>query len=233
MKRFVWILIGTALLGSVLCTRDRGREEKPSRMTVQIRLTLKGPAYQGDYYPAFLTVPTDYALWIEDADRNFVKTLKISPVAVTVDSVQGAHIDHLPAWGEASGWTYADLQGETAAGVAPSFDGLTGASPDFGADPSEQTISATWDLMDGDGNSVPAGVYYCFAEAANILKDGDFETRTETAFAILSETIHILLDIGKGTFEIGPVTENLTGMEAVFITEPSESIGKTLTGIDS
>ena len=230
MKRLLSLLMGLIVLTSIMCTKDKDTDNEKVFTSVQILLNLIGPKYQGTYYPDFLEVTTDYAIWIEDANREYVKTLQITPVAVTVDSAHGSHIEHLPGWSEAAGITYADLENETDDGVAPSFDGITGASPFFAPDAVEITISVIWDLTDAEEQPVGPGVFYACAEAANIIKDGDSEAETVTRFEINAESICIRMDLENGTYQPDPPTENLTSMKADFNTDMLT--GKHIMGID-
>ncbi|MBN1779493.1 hypothetical protein JW948_00015 [bacterium] len=210
MKRLGIILLCTLILFFTMCSRDKGVNNDGYR-SVTIHLKIKGPAYQGDFYAAFLQVTTDYAVWIEDEDGHYVQTLQITPVAVTVDSAHGSHIEHLPAWSLSSGLTYADLELETEDGIPPSFDGLTSASPYFAAGADEQILTITWDIK----NTEP-GLYTCYVEASNIIKEGDSEAGTVTRFEIVSEVLNMVLDLENGTYATGTPTANLTGMEADF-----------------
>ncbi|MFC1569810.1 DUF2271 domain-containing protein [bacterium] len=217
MKRFFILFFSLVILTTTMCNKDNSVNNNTLYQTVQILLKLKGPAYQGTYYPDYLQITTDYAIWIEDAERTFVKTLQITPVAVTVDSAHGSHIEHLPVWSEASGLSYEDLELETDDGIAPSFDGITSASPFFAVGEVEQTLTVNWDLTDANGQDIESGIYYCCAEAANIIKDGDFDVGTETNFEINSETISVQLNLTNGTSNADPATDNLTGIEATFV----------------
>lgn len=194
---------------------------------VQIMLKATGPRFEGNAYPPTLQVTSDYAIWLEDADRSYIKTLEISPVAVTVDSAHGSHIEHLPTWAAAAGFTYADLEAETEDGVAPSFDGITGASPYFESDTSEKDITTTWDFTDAADQALEAGIYYCCAEVANIIKEAD-SLGTVTRFEIKSETLAMQINTSDGTFTTEEPTANLKDMTATFLT--GEVAAKTIVG---
>lgn len=217
MKRLITILMGLLILTTLMCSKDKEENRDRVYTSVQILLKATGPRFEGNAYPSQVQVTSDYAVWAEDADHTFIKTLEITPVAVTVDSTHGAHIDHLPSWAAAAGLTYADLEEETEDGLAPSFDGITGASPYFASDTSEQTIAVNWDLTDAAGQSLEPGVYYCCAEVANIVKDAD-TTGAVTRFEIKSETLAMQINSAAGTFITEEPTENLKEMTAVFQT---------------
>ncbi len=214
-KRVTLILLGCLILGFVACDNDH----KDELGSVHIVLTLTGPRYQGDFYASFLQVTTDYAFWIEDAQRNFIKTLQITPVAVTVDSAVGSHIEHLPSWSQSAGLTYSDLESETLDGLPPSFDGLTSASPFFSSETDADTLTVCWDLTDADGQKVTSGIYYACVEAANIIKEGDSDAGTVTRFEINAETLSMQIDLDEETFNTDDPTANLTGMTTDFLDE--------------
>ena len=131
MRLIPTLLLGLLLLSLPSCTKkDTPRLQYDA---AHLSVTLTGPRYQGDFYPfPPLRVPTDYAIWIEDASRRYVRTLEITQVAVSVGD-EGSHLEHLPSWMASSGVTYATLQRQTDAGIAPAFDGITSASPFFWA----------------------------------------------------------------------------------------------------
>jgi len=193
-------------------------------------VTLTGPRYQGDFYPfPPLRVPTDYAIWIEDANRRHVRTLEITQVAVSVGD-EGSHLEHLPSWMASSGVTYAALQQQTDAGIAPAFDGITSASPFFWAAMEEQTIELGWDLKNAAGERVKPGTYYACAEAANILKEGDRATNTTTRFEILAESRCLKLDLKKGDYEADPPTAHIPQLSATFEKGAAKAVPKYIFG---
>ncbi|NQT25368.1 DUF2271 domain-containing protein [candidate division KSB1 bacterium] len=226
MKRFLVLLLGLIILTSTMCSKDKDENEKLIINAVQVLLKATGPRFEGNGYPASLQVTSDYVIWVEDADRNYIKTLEVTPVAVTVDTAHGSHIEHLPNWAAAAGLSYADLETETEDGVAPSFDGLTGASPYFESDTSEQTITVDWNLIDAAGQSLEAGVYYCCAEVANFIKEVDGEG-VITRFEIKSETLAMQINSSTGTYATETPTANLKDMTAAF---SSSTVAKTIVG---
>jgi len=192
-------------------------ERKEIDTQIQINWTFNGPRYQGDYYSAILQVTNDYAVWIENESGEYIKTLEITPSAVTVDSDHGSsHLEHLSSWCEASGTTYEDLEEETADGVAPSFDGLTAASPYFADDTDIKTMTVYWDRKNQEGQTVLPGIYFCVIESANLIKEGDSESETVTRFEINSETLRMRMDLANQTVDVDPSTEHLLSMEALF-----------------
>ena len=120
-RSFVILMFIIVGIGMVYSLSNSGGNIK----SVVIELYFNGPLYQGSFYQGSLPA-TDYAIWIEDADRNYVETLVVSPSIVSVG--QYSHVEHLPSWQKASGVTYEALQKEITEGVAPSFDAVTSAN---------------------------------------------------------------------------------------------------------
>ncbi|MBN1149834.1 DUF2271 domain-containing protein [candidate division WOR-3 bacterium] len=79
-------------------------------------------------------LPPQTAVWIEDDQENFIKTIYVSGFAGNVKAVQTT----LPLWGNSSNFT---------------TDANTGASIDLG------NHVYTWNLKDSDGNTVQNGTY--------------------------------------------------------------------------
>jgi hypothetical protein len=189
----------------MMCDKNNSNTGNLLYKALNIMLKLNGPEYQGSFYKGFLPL-SDYVFWIEDANRNYIKTIKVTPTAVKVDSVHGEHLSHLPAWMAASGLTYADLQRETQDGIAPSFDAITSASISFAQDTSAQNLTAEWDLTDKEGNKVESGVFHCCAEVANIIKNDS------VSYTVNAEHIFMKFDLENGTSEQALPTEHLLEM---------------------
>ena len=174
---------------------------QPEPRSVVVTLHFSGPRYVGSFYQGYLPA-TDYAVWVEDGEGKYIKTLGISRSVVSVGKYP--HVDHLPTWKAKSGVTYEQLQAETQEGVAPSFDAVSQASVLFGEDLVDTTLTFEWDLRDSQGNRVSEGTYYFCAEVANIAKDradaceviheatcGRLDLEAQTAFPA-EPTEHIL-----------------------------------------
>jgi hypothetical protein len=116
-----------------------------------------------DYQKQSGHASNQFAVWIEDADGGYVKTLYAT--RFTADGGYKNRPDSIPAWVEKSG--LAELSGAQ-------VDAITGATPKSGA------LSYTWDLTDVDGAPVPAGTYQFFVEGSlrwknRVLYTGAFE----------------------------------------------------------
>lgn len=88
--------------------------------------------------------PVQKALWVEDADGNYQRSLHVSEWV----SVHGEEYEVLPRWVEAS----SAARGSKNAGQVDAFTGAT-----LRAGP--ERVSYYWDLTDWQGNRVPDGIY--------------------------------------------------------------------------
>jgi hypothetical protein len=190
--------------------------KNPDIKTVTVNVGLNGPVYRGAFYQGYLP-RTDVGIWIADANQNYVKTLKITPSIVSVGEYP--HISHLPTWAVCSGVTYEQLQQETGneAGIAPSFEAVTFASPYFATE-AAQTVSAVWDLTDRNGSRVSPGVYYLFAETANITKNDS------VLVTIDAEHTSARLNLVAGAAEPAALTPHIRSVAVSFdLSAPSSS----------
>lgn len=210
------------LLMGISCEKEKSKAELGAQK-LRIRLTLSGPIYQGTFYSGYLP-RTDYAIWIEDQNRNYVKTLQITKSVVSVGDY--SHVDHLPTWMSKSGITYEKLQEETGnqPGIAPSFEGITSASPYFPSEDTTQTFFAEWAFTDGSGKAVSSGIYYFCAESANITKN------EATAYTIQAESTFGSVDLGKGKIQPATPTTHIRELSAEFIWE-NGNLTKPFSGI--
>jgi len=90
-----------------------------------------------------------FAVWIEDAGGNHVKTLFAT--RYTANGGYKARPDSIPTWVEKSG--LASMQ-------KSEIDAISGATPRAGS------LSYTWDLTDTNGNRVSPGEYNFFVEGS-------------------------------------------------------------------
>ena len=102
-----------------------------------------------------------FAVWIEDANGNFVKTLYATKF--TAKGGYEKRPDSIPVWVERSG-----LSG------MKDTDAITGATPKSGA------LRYTWDLTNETGARVPDGTYKFFVEGTlrwknTVLFSGEIE----------------------------------------------------------
>ena len=189
------------------CDSDKGAEAKPTISSVTVTLRFSGPRYAGSFYSGFLPA-TDHAVWIEDAEGQYVKTLGISKSVVSV--AQYSHVEHLPTWMAKSGTSYEALQAETEEGVAPSFDSVSGASVHFLGAVTDSTLVFEWDLTDKAGNRVSEENFRFCAEVANITKD------EATSYQINSETNCGLMDLKEQSATLADPTEHILALSAEY-----------------
>jgi hypothetical protein len=92
-----------------------------------------------DYAKQSGSASNQFAIWIEDTDGNYVKTLYAT--RYTANGGYERRPDSIPIWVEKSG-----------------VDAVTSATPKAGP------LSFDWDLTDKDGNTVPKGEYKILVE---------------------------------------------------------------------
>lgn len=192
------------LLTGLSCDTSGPEDKNVSLLTVS--LAFNGPQAQGTAWPEFgLYAKTNWGIWIEDSDGNYIKTIKIDSGTVEVTGYP-AHTEHLPAWLASSNMEYTGPNGY----IPPELDGVTAASVLFGAVTdgiADTTISATWDFTDLNGSKVSEGTYYFHAEVANILKNtGD------TTVAIVSQTASASVNYPSGATTDGTPTDNIISL---------------------
>ncbi|MDR0434102.1 MAG: DUF2271 domain-containing protein, partial [Gracilibacteraceae bacterium] len=110
---------------------------------------LSGIALSFDFERQAGYASNQFAVWIEDAGGNLVKTLY-----ATGFTAEGGYIkrpESIPTWVEKSG---------LARLAQAEVDAVTGATPNSGA------LSYTWDLTDAGGDAVPAGEYVFVIEGS-------------------------------------------------------------------
>jgi hypothetical protein len=90
-----------------------------------------------------------FAVWIEDAGGNYVKTLYAT--GFTANGGYKIRPESIPVWVEKAGLP--DMSG-------PGVDAITGATPGSGP------LSYVWDLTAADGSPVPAGTYKFLVEGS-------------------------------------------------------------------
>jgi hypothetical protein len=145
-----------------------------------------------------------FAVWIEDADGGFVKTLYAT--RFTANGGYKNRPDSIPVWVERSGL----------AGMAD-VDAITGATPKSGP------LTYTWDLTGADGAPVPDGIYQFFVEGSLRWKNrvlyseeidiggGAVTARAEAQFIYeSSDDQPALTDESTEHGMIGPVTAEYT-----------------------
>lgn len=143
-----------------------------------------------------------FAVWIEDVDGDFIKTLYATNF--TASGGYESRPDSISVWVHKS-----DIASKSESEV----DTITGATPGSG------TLSYTWDLTDEDGNTVPFGEYNYFVEGTMRWKNyilytgtieiGDEPTTSEASAEFVyeaSDNQEALTDDADENSMIGAVT---------------------------
>jgi len=166
------------------------------------------------YEPGTLTVMFDYtkqsgfgsnqfAVWIEDASGNFIKTLYATKF--TADGGYARRPDSLSIW--------TDKSGLFNAGTA---DAAAGATPKAGP------VFYVWDLTDANGNAVENGTYYYKVEGSIRGKNRTLHTGevvVGTAPSASDATVELLLEESPGypkLNEDAAENEMITGVKGIF-----------------
>ena len=124
MRKFT-VMIAAALLLMTFCSYASAADE------VVIEFEYQKPSGRAS---------NQFAVWIEDAGDNHVKTLFAT--RYTANGGYKARPDSIPTWVEKSG--LASMQ-------KSEIDAISGATPRAGS------LSYTWDLTDTNGNRVSPG----------------------------------------------------------------------------
>lgn len=199
-----------------------GADTLDSALTIQMR--IDGPVYTGNAYSVAEGVlpPTDYVLWIEDAARKVIRTLRVTRDLVTIQN-GASRLFHTPIWAEATRQTDSTLRaslGSNAAGTPTAYDGITAASVAinnaavgdiYGVD--DTTIVISWDLRDSAGTQVPVGEYYFCAEVANIHVDTTAQG-THGPVIVSNECGCGVVQTATGTIVASPPTAHILDLSA-------------------
>ncbi|MDR0198024.1 MAG: DUF2271 domain-containing protein [Oscillospiraceae bacterium] len=113
------------------------------------RETSGGVIIEFNYVKQSGWASNQFAVWVEDADGNLIKTLYAT--RYTAKGGYADRPDSIPDWVKKSGIDTMD---------APEVDAVSGATPKTGG------LSYTWDLTDDSGNAVGAGEYAFFVEGS-------------------------------------------------------------------
>lgn len=105
---------------------------------------------QFDYQHMPTIASNQFAVWVEDAEGNLVKTLYVTGFTGSRRGYRNRDIS-LPKWvGVANPEEMSDEE----------IDGISGATP------SQGTLAYTWDLTNDRGETVMDGVYHVYVEGA-------------------------------------------------------------------
>ena len=102
-----------------------------------------------DYHQKVKWASDQYAIWVEDADGNYMNTIFVTKYSTTKQAYT-ERPDCIPVWvSKANPASMDNTQ----------IDAISGATPDSGI------YTYTWDLKDKNGKQVPAGTYTFVLEA--------------------------------------------------------------------
>ncbi len=203
--------------------------------TLEIKLIADGPTFytDGNYSKGKEAyIKTHYAIWIEDSNGNYIKTLKINSgtvkAKIKLDTTDNS-IDTTNKLTTLSTWNSKSKSSTTVTGALSSdtifveldVDGLTGASLACHEN-AEVTETTTWDFTDNSGNTVSEGTYKFVAEVAALSKliDQDATTETDTTYqesAYPSQTTYGTVIFKTGTVTPATATTNIKALSATYV----------------
>lgn len=136
-----------------------------------------------------------FAIWIEDLEGNFVKTVYVT--SFTANGGYKKREDAIPIWVEKS---------HIAAASQKKIDTISGATPKSGS------LMYIWNLTDENGESVAAGKYNVYVEATLYEKSRIlFSTMIDTS----GEDTNVIAD-AKYTTDLAKNEANITGVTATW-----------------
>jgi hypothetical protein len=197
-----WVYFLVIVSQTIFFTCSPSNPYLPSkRIAAVFTAKISGPLYEGTFYKGYLPA-TDFAVWIEDEQGRFIKTIKISKGVVNVAHA-GIHAEHLPTW-QKSSKVYSDLTvaNDSLSYILPGFDGITSASLKLKAN-TDTLFSLKWDFTDSAGIPVPEGVYRYCIETSNIRKNTALEV------IVLSESTSGTITTRKRSFTVATTTRNI------------------------
>lgn len=128
------------LISLSACKSGNGQDETPALESGILTIAF-------DYEKQSGYASGQFAVWIEGADGNLIRTLYAT--RFTTNGGYKNRPDSIPEWVEKSGLTSM---------TKSEVDATTGATP------KAETLSYTWNLTDANGDAVPSGEYSFFVE---------------------------------------------------------------------
>lgn len=172
--RVLVLFVSTIFL---MCDLSNSDEEVDSSFSatdsVNISFTANGPVFSTDgNYGSVGGVNTHWAVWIEDSNNNYIKTLRINKSTPQIGKYGTDKLSSLPYWQASSKFTTpADTTGLLDTNkIYKEFDGLTSASLDF-SKATDTTVNISWDFTDGTGEKVSNGIYRFCVELSALVKN--------------------------------------------------------------
>ncbi|MDR3588275.1 MAG: DUF2271 domain-containing protein [Negativicutes bacterium] len=161
--------------------------------------TAAGAATQGTVNISFdlerigAIASNQYAVWIEDNNGKYIRTLSATRFAATGGLAKRPAT--LPTWAKASDWT----------NNPKDVDAVSTATPGSGS------LTVVWDCKDDSGQAVPAGTYVYKVEGNNFWENGFIWSGTIVVgqgAASSAATVQYLPDQAKAT-EKGMLVTNV------------------------
>ncbi|MFP3152944.1 DUF2271 domain-containing protein [Lachnospiraceae bacterium ZAX-1] len=143
IRKLIPVIATIVLLVSLSACKDgNGQSETPTPESGTLTVTFDFEKQSG-------YASNQFAVWIEDADGNLIKTLYATHF--TANGGYKIRPDSIPEWGEKSG---------LATMTKSEVDAISGATPKAG------TLSYIWDLTHANGDTVSLGEYIFFVEGS-------------------------------------------------------------------
>ncbi len=141
MQKYLSALTATLMLVLLCaCTGGSQQNDSPAPESDKVVITF-------DYNKQSGYASNQFAVWIEDAEGNFIKTLYAT--RFTAKGGYKDRADALPVW---------VVQSNLASLEKPEIDAITSATPKSG------TLSYTWDMTNTNGDAIAPGEYKFFVE---------------------------------------------------------------------
>ncbi|MDR0381906.1 MAG: DUF2271 domain-containing protein [Oscillospiraceae bacterium] len=202
MKKTSIAIFMALLLAGCAGAPDQSTPTPPTGMQTDARRMVISFDYQSQSGHA----SNQFAVWIEDADGNLVKTLYAT--AFTANGGYKRRPDSILNWVRQSG---------LAALSKAEVDAVTGATPKSG------NLSYVWDLTDGAGGAAPEGAYTFVVEGTMrwknyVLYSGAIAIGGESAMITAEPFYHFEADGGNAALtEDSAETDMITNVTAAYI----------------
>ena len=193
MKKHKIIILGIAaflLMSLYACKGDGGSPEPPSFESGRLTITF-------DYEKQSGMASNQFAVWIEDMEGNYIKTLYATKY--TANGGYKDRPDSIALWVEKSG--LASMQ-------KSEVDAIAGPTPKAG------NLSYSWNLTDASGNAVLPGEYKFYVEGTLRWKN----------CVIYSGTIKIGGEAAEVTADVAFAYEASEGYDALTGDSPENSM---------
>lgn len=204
-KRFLALLSPLLL---AMCTTLTTPEEPKIPETATLSVTVNGPKMKSDgNYGSGGGLLTHWAVWITDAQGNYVKTLQVNKSTPKLNKYGSDKLSSLPTWQASSGFTTPeDTTGKlTEEKVYKELDAVTAASLNL-ASGADTTVEVTWDLNDALNTKLVDGVYRIYAEFSALVKNIDSIIAYDTFKKVDAITAATVMDLRIDSIHVDSTT---------------------------